>query len=282
MQINNRVKQLIFFLFVISSAFHAEAQAPKPGSKKEIKEERKQDRRKKIDNLIRQQEEGALVFNKQNVFGLKLNTDGWGLFFEKGYMKSVKITNLFSLEFAEKKHPKETKLSEAVSNGPFIAFSTPYVYGKQNIFYQLKPGFSQQRLIGGKANRNGVAVHAVYGGGISVGLERPYYVTVRNNPNNDTRDIKYSQTDSLLFLQPGNIVQGTGFKYGWKDMKVVPGLHAKFAVRFDYGRFNEMVSAIEIGVNAEVYSREINIMLLNPSERFYFNSYVAILFGKRK
>jgi hypothetical protein len=277
------VKKLFIFLAAIITVSSIEAQNTKPSSRREEKEERKQDRRKKIDNLIRQQEEGALVFNKQNVFGLKLNTDGWGLFFEKGYMKSVKVTNLFSLEFAEKKHPKESKQSFQQVSGPFITFSTPFVYGKQNIFYQFKPGFAQQRLIGGKTNRNGVAVHAVYGGGISVGLERPYYVTVRGNAgSNNSRDIKYSQADSIAFLSPGNILQGTGFRYGWRDMKVVPGAHAKLAIRFDYGRFNELVSAIEIGVNAEVYSREINIMLLNPADRFFFNSYVAILFGKRK
>lgn len=284
MQINNRVKKLLFFLLTVTTAMSLSAQDTKPSSRRQEKEERKQERRKKIDNLIRQQEEGALVFNKQNVFGLKLNTDGWGLIYEKGIMKNVKVTNLFSLEFAEKKHPKESKQSYQVANGPFIAFSTPYVYGKQNIFYQLKPGFAQQRLIGGKTNRNGVAVHAIYGGGISIGLERPYYVTVRGGTSNNpsTQDIKYSQPDSALFLTPGNIIQGTGFKYGWRDMKVVPGAHAKVAIRFDYGRFNELVSAIEIGLNAEVYSREINIMLLNPADRFFFNSYVAILFGKRK
>lgn len=278
------MKQLIIFLVTVVAVFSASAQDTKPSSRKQEKEEKKQERRKKIDNLIRQQEEGALVFNKQNVFGLKLNTDGWALSYEKGIMKSVKVTNLFSLEFAEKKHPKESKQSYQVANGPFIAFSTPYVYGKQNIFYQLKPGFGQQRLIGGKTNRNGVAVHAIYGGGISIGLERPYYVTVRGGSTNNptTSDIKYSQQDSALFLTPGNIIQGTGFKYGWRDMKIVPGAHAKFALRFDYGRFNELVSAIEVGLNAEVYSREVNIMLLNPGERFFFNSYVAILFGKRK
>ncbi|HEX4958660.1 MAG TPA: hypothetical protein VFV46_10815 [Lacibacter sp.] len=276
------MKKLFFLMITVVTAINLSAQNTKPSSKREEKDERKQERRKKIDNLIRQQEEGALVFNKQNVFGLKLNTDGWGLIYEKGFMKNVKVTNLFSLEFAEKKHPKESKQSFQVANGPFIAFSTPYVYGKQNIFYQLKPGFAQQRLIGGKTNRNGVAVHAIYGGGISLGLERPYYVTVRSDPNNNTRDIKYSQQDSILFLTPGNIIQGTGFKYGWRDMKLVPGAHAKVAIRFDYGRFNEMVSAIEIGINAEVYSREVSIMLLNPSNRFFFNSYVAILFGKRK
>jgi hypothetical protein len=263
------------------------AQNQKPPAKRTEREARQQERRLKIDNMIRQQEEGALVFNKQNVFAFRLNTDGWSMMFEKGFLKTPKVSNLFAIEFGEKKHPKEKKLSYGVNSGGFIQFSTPYVYGKQNIFYQLKPTFGQQRLIGGKTNRNGVAVHAIYAGGISLGIERPYYVKVYTSSNNQSRDIKYSTSDSSVFLTPGNIVQGTGFKYGWKDMKYVPGLHAKFAVRFDYGRFNELVSAIEVGVNAEVYSRNVNIMVpvsgISPGpSRTFFNSYVAILFGKRK
>ena len=65
-------------------------------------------------------------------------------------------------------------------------------------------------------------------------------------------------------------------------MKFVPGVHARAALRFDYGRFNEMVSAIEIGLNAEAYSRKINIMLLNPNKQFFFNGYIALILGKRK
>ena len=44
---------------------------------------KKEERRQKIDNLIRQQEEGALIYNKQSVFGIRLNTDGLGLMYEK-------------------------------------------------------------------------------------------------------------------------------------------------------------------------------------------------------
>ena len=281
------VKKLILFTTLILSGSILLAQNKKPSTKQTERDDRRQERRLKIDNMIRQQEEGALVFNKQNVFGFRLNTDGWSILYEKGILKTPKITNLFAIEFGEKKHPKEKRLSYGISTGGFIQFSTPYIYGKQNIFYQFKPTFGQQRLIGGKTNRNGIAVHAIYTGGISLGLERPYYVKVYTSSNNQSRDIKYSTADSSIFLTPGNIVQGTGFKYGWKDMKFVPGLHAKFALRFDYGRFNELVSAIEIGVNAEVYSRNINIMVpvngITPGpSRSFFNSYVAILFGRRK
>lgn len=244
---------------------------------------KKEARRQKIDNLIRQQEEGALIFNKQSVFGLRLNTDGWGLVYEKGFLKNATTANLFAVEFNEKKHPKEKKLNNLLTNNGFLQLGNPFVYGKRNSFYQLKLSYGQQRMLGGKTNKNGVAIHAIYGGGLSAGLERPYYVRVQGTSgSNEPRDIKYSVADSAAFLEPGNIIMGTGLRYGWKEIKFVPGVHAKAALRFDYGRFNETVAAIEVGLNLEAYSRKVEIMLLNPSQQVFFNGYIAILFGKRK
>jgi hypothetical protein len=255
--------------------------AQEKNSRRTERDAKKEARREKIDNLIRQQEEGALVFNKQTVFGLRLNTDGWGLVFEKGYLKTVKTTNLFALEFNEKKHPKEEKLNSNLSNG-FFQIGNPYIYGKRNSFYQLKLSYGQQRMIGGKTNKNGVAVHAIYAGGFSAGLERPYYVRIQDNSPEGTRNIKYTTADSAAFLQPGNILMGTGLRYGWNEMKFVPGVHAKAALRFDYGRFKEVVTAIEVGLNIEAYSRKVQIMLLNPDKQVFFNGYIAVMFGKRK
>ena len=181
------MKRIIVGFCLTISAFSVFAQdQPK---KKSERDEKKEARREKINNLIRQQEEGALVFNKQSVFGFRLNTDGWSILYEKGYLKSVSTTNLFSLEFGEKKHPKEKKLNNILSNSGFLQIGSPYVYGKQNSFYQLKPTFGQQRLLGGKTNKNGVAVTAIYAGGISTGLERPYYVRVQDSCPDDTRAI---------------------------------------------------------------------------------------------
>lgn len=263
------------FLLIVVTSF-----AQEKSERRTERDAKKEARRQKIDNLIRQQEEGALVFNKQSVFGLRLNTDGWGIFFEKGYLKSVKTTNLFAIEFNEKKHPKEQKLNNVLNNNGFLQIGNPYVYGKRNTFYQLKLSYGQQRMLGGKTNKNGVAIHGIYAGGISAGLERPYYIRIQDAPG--TRDIKYSSADSMAFLEPSNILMGTGLRLGWHDMKFVPGVHAKAALRFDYGRFNEVVSALEIGLNIEAYSRKIEIMLQNPAQQVFFNGYIAVLFGKRK
>jgi hypothetical protein len=257
--------------------------AQEKNTRRTERDAKKDARREKIDNLIRQQEEGALIFNKQTVFGLRLNTDGWGLVFEKGYLKSPKVTNLFALEFNEKKHPKEQKINNVLNNNGFLQIGNPYVYGKRNSFYQLKLSYGQQRMIGGKTNKNGVAVHAIYGGGLSAGIERPYYVRVNDGGPEGSRNIKYTPADSAAFLAPApNIIMGTGLRFGWNEVKFVPGVHAKAALRFDYGRFNETVTAIEIGLNLEAYSRKVEIMLLNESKQVFFNGYIAIVFGKRK
>jgi hypothetical protein len=65
-------------------------------------------------------------------------------------------------------------------------------------------------------------------------------------------------------------------------MKFVPGAFAKAALRFDYGRYNESVTAIEVGVNAEIYSQKMPIMLLNKEKRLFVNAYAAINFGRRR
>ncbi len=56
----------------------------------------------------------------------------------------------------------------------------------------------------------------------------------------------------------------------------------KHALRFDYGSYNEIVSAIEVGITGELYSKKIPILLQIPQRQFFFSAYVAICFGKRK
>src|SRR5262249_23710099 len=155
------------------------------------------------------------------------NSDGYGISFEEGWMKSLRFTNILQFELNEKKSPKEYKVS--VSDNPFTD-GTPFIYGKQNYFYQFKIGFGQQYMIGGKGNKNGVAVSVIYAGGLSLGLLRPYYVQTEDSTG-QLVNIKYNQQDSAQFL--GNVYGGTGLGTGWGELKLKPGLHAKLALRFD-------------------------------------------------
>ena len=243
--------------------------------KPDYRAQRKEDRKKQIADLIKKQEEGALVFDRQTVFSGKLYTDGWAAGFEHGKYKTITSTNLWWLELGERKSKKEEKYAN--SDGFFVG--NPFIYGKQNNFYFFKLGFGQQHLIGGKGTKNGVAVSAVYGGGISLGLLKPYYISVVDSADN-VKDITYAQ-DSAAFLN-GPIVGGVSFTKGFGDIKVTPGLHAKAGLRFDYGKFNDLVSALEVGLNAEYYTKEMPIMVNSDAKKFFYNAYVAIEFGSRR
>lgn len=237
--------------------------------------ERKEERRQKVNALIRQAEEGVLIFNKQSIFGIQLRTNGYGGFFEYGRLKTNRKTNIYRLDLTEIKHSKEEKL-------PDVSYflGNPYIYGKINNFYQLTLGFGQQYILGQKGNKNGVAMSAVYNAGLAIGILRPYYLEVEDSTG-ELRTIKYSREDSVLFT--GNSIHGGGgFGKGWGELKFKPGAFAKLALRFDYGRFNEVVSGIEAGVSLEAYATKIPIMLMQKDRQLFFQGYVAILFGRRR
>lgn len=271
------VKKICLATSLVLLLFNAIAQlSPSIPSGSETK---KDQRRKKINAMIKQAEEGVLVYNKQTTYGLQARSNGYGLFYEMGRMKTPLKSTIYRIDFTEIKHPKENKFQN-LSN-PFLILSNPYVYGKVNNFYQLTMGYGQQRILGQKGNKNGVSVSAIYNGGLSLGLLKPYYVQVEDPISTQLKYIKYSSADADLFLGPSIIGSG-GFWRGWKEVKVQPGLFVKTALRFDYGRFNEVVSALELGLSAEYYTKKVTIMALQNDKPFFFQGYISILFGRRK
>lgn len=249
----------------------------------ETKNNRKELKREKINALIKQEEEGVIAYRKHTLYGLKLTNDGYGFFMEVGRGQSITKALLFQLDFAERKNAKEDKQTNL-----FVP-SSPFIYGKINFFYPLKLGVQQQILLGNKTNKNGVSVTANFGGGVSLGLLRPYMLDVFDTATGTRRFIKYESADSSLFtnnqrlLDPSDLsVSGPRFGTGWNQMKVTPGAYAKAALRFDYGRFNEMVNALEVGLTAELYSKKIPQIVFVTPKNLFINAYVAIMFGRRK
>jgi hypothetical protein len=246
------------------------------------KEQKKQERKERINELAKKYEEGQLVYNKQSAFAFKLNTDGWGAFYEHGKYKDINTTNLWWFELGEHKDHKEEKQAFIFDNGFFAVSGNPFIYGKQNNFYTAKIGIGQQRLIGSKGNKNGVAVSGIYGGGFSAALVKPYYIQIQDPLTSINEDVKYQGAGDTLFLNPAYIIGGSGFGKGFGEIEFTPGFHARAALRFDYGQYNELLSAIEVGINAEYYTKSIPIMVNGNAKKFFFNAYVAIEVGKRK
>lgn len=236
------------------------------------KSDKKAEKRERINKLMRMEEEGDLIFNKHNIFGIKVATDGYGISFEKGKYKTPSKTTIFQFELNEKKSSKEKRLSAG-------DFSSVVIY-KLNNFYEFKVAMGQQFLIGGKGNKNGVAVTALYTGGLSLAILKPYYINLVDQNDNQTQE---TWPQYIADTNTNNAVSGAaGFFVGWNHVTLKPGLNAKTALRFDYGRFNETITAIEVGLTAEYYLSKIPQVYLVPYKQFFFNAFVAIEFGSRK
>jgi hypothetical protein len=281
------MRKLFFVFLIIIIGFPSFAQK----SKKDLLKEKKQ----RINALVKQEEEGVISYHQQSAFGIKLASDGYGAFFEMGKAKSVKKSLLFQIELTERKHPKEEKQSNV--NIP----SSPFVFGKINYLYPLKLGVQQQFLLGNKTNRNGISVTGNIGGGVSLALLRPYNLEVNDMDKGGRKFIRYESSDSSLYSSSGRSthiadsllftnssllgfmqVSGGGFTKGWNQIKVTPGIYTKASLRFDYGKYNEQLSALEVGVMAEMYSKAIPMLVYTKPSQYFISVYVAILFGKRK
>ena len=240
--------------------------------------ESKKAKKERINLLVKKEEEGILDYSKQTAVGFKVINDGYGGFLEFGKRLSSNRSLLYQFEMSERKSMKEEKLQN-----PYYQ-STAFVFGKINFFYPVKMGVQYELLLGNKGNRNGVNVTANFGGGLSLALLRPYMLQVdKGNINFDM--VTYNSPDSLYYLYDDSAIYvagGPSFSQGWKNIKLTPGLYVKSSLRFDYGKYNEMINGLEVGISAEYYTKNIPLMVRIDQRNFFMGIYAAILFGKRK
>ncbi len=169
----------------------------------------------RVNQMAKAEEEGAIVYNKQWVLGGKLYNDGTAFFYEWGKKVSAYKGNIYNIEIGSRRAENEYKLTYGDQNTGILG--NPYIYAKQNNFLSAKFGFGQQYIIGGKANKNGVAVMAVYGGGISLGLLKPYYIRTTETRTNENVTIRWKGNESrndTLFLDQSVPATSAGFFKG--------------------------------------------------------------------
>jgi hypothetical protein len=272
------VSKLFLTLFASTLVFHVFAQ-DSTGLSRPRSQDKRNAKRERINNMLRMEEEGDLIFNKHNIFGIRLATDGYGISFEKGKFRTPSRTFVYSFELNEKHDPKEHHVSASSDNGINVSTTVPF---KINNLYEFKVAVGQQHLIGGKGNKNGVAVTGLYSAGLTLGLLKPYYLDVQNQVTQATSRKTYAELASDSLAADNKITGSSGFLVGWGHLKYKPAVNARQALRFDYGRLNQSITAIEVGLTEELYFSKIPLAYLVPQKSFFFNAYVSIMFGSRK
>jgi hypothetical protein len=217
--------------------------------------------------------------------GIRINTDGYGIFVDKGWLKGGEAfgqkngdrfyhVRLLQFEFSEKKHPKEIRSSSVLPGGVFQPSS--YILGKINNFYQFKIGYGRRQMIAGKPDPGTISIHWVYMGGISAGLVKPYYLNLYN-----LGETKYSDSIVRSFISPNNIMGKASFTKGIGEIKFVPGVHFKTGLHFDFATGRKGIMALEVGASGEFYTQKIVQMVAQDAKQYFLNFYASIQFGKK-
>ena len=91
--------------------------------------------------------------------------------------------------------------------------------------YELKASIGQQFLLGGKGNKNGVAVTYLYSGGLSLGMLKQYVLDVYPFPPPSTYIT--TSTYPTIFDSAYQVYDTKGLSGGWNHLQFTPGLECK-------------------------------------------------------
>lgn len=217
--------------------------------------------------------------------GIKLSTDGYAIFVDKGWLKGGENFGqgnrdrffnvlVLNVELMERKHPKEIRSSGALSGISLQPGS--YILGKINNFYTFKVGVGARRLIAGKPDPGTLSIHWTYVSGLALGLIKPYYLNLRSSG-----ETKYADSISRQFISPENIIGRASFSKGFNEIKVVPGFYVKTGLHFDFAPGRKSIMALETGINLEYYTQKIQQMVGQDQSALFFGFYASLQFGKR-
>ena len=107
-----KVKKYLLITIAVLTGMVSIAQDQRQQPKPSTRNDKKSEKRQQLNNIMKhEEEEGEITFKKHSIFGIKLNTDGYGLLYEKGKYVSPRKTNLLQFELNEKLSNKEEKTS---------------------------------------------------------------------------------------------------------------------------------------------------------------------------
>jgi len=235
----------------------------------------------------------GIIYNKEFSMDFKFHTNGYALGVNIGQIKTYFLTRYFNIELGELKHIKEYKQSFDFQYSLTSKISRAFILGKENNFYVLRAGYGEKRYLTEKAPDQGLAIGFSYEAGPSLGLLKPYYLELIRSSELGGQDRyyiqseKFSEENANLFTDLNFIYGSTGFSKGFNEISVVPGAHAKCAVHFGWGAFDEYVKALEAGIMLDFYFKKIPLMVESPqienveNKPFFINLYLNLQLGKR-
>ncbi len=223
--------------------------------------------------------ENLILYQRQRTFGVVLHNLGLGVQFRSGKRTSYFKTRMWEIEFVSMKSYKQVKVLN-----PYFTNSRRYVYGKLNEAFFLRGGMVWKKLLNRKPYWGGVELRWLYGGGVSVGFAKPYYLYVLYFY--DTGNGFYSYDIKTERFDPSSqswddIYGRAPFTVGFSEMTFHPGIYLKTALNFEFGVRSTKIKALEVGATLDISPMGLSIMADNKNQIFFPTIFLNFSFGKR-
>jgi len=229
-------------------------------------------------------------YRKEFVFGVNFNTQGGllgGVSVRASRLLDERLLRFWSLEGVMLKNAKENRVTSPIFGGSYVPRKTNYAF-------VLRPSVGIQRILFRKAADAGVQVNGLLSVGPSIGLLMPYYISYDRTfartgiANLPTDDIVNEQFDPTKHFVTDAIVDRGPLFSGIGQTKVVPGFHLRGGLSFEYGRYRDAVTGVEVGFLVEAYTKRL--LILSPegpvegdalNRQFFPSVYLTLYFGHR-
>ena len=229
-------------------------------------------------------------YRKEFVYGVNFNTQGGllgGASVRSSRVLDDRLLRFWSIEGVMLKNAKEERITTIVGGS--------YIDRKTNYAFVLRPSVGLQRILFRKAADAGVQVNGLVSVGPSLGLLMPYYISFDRTAtqtrviNVATDEIVNEQYDPIKHADAGAILDRGPLFSGIGETKVVPGFHLRGGLSFEYGRYRDAVTGMEVGFLVEGYTKRL--LILSPTNspqevdglnrQFFPSVYLTLYFGHR-
>jgi hypothetical protein len=228
-------------------------------------------------SVLQAQENKDITFDEASMkFAAQVSANGIGLFFRNTKPGLHSMGKVFEIGFSSIKHYKEkTILNQRIVN------TSPYIFGKINKFYAIRPMFGYQKTLAEKRSKNSVGVNAFAAIGPAIGLLKPVYVNVEAiDPNNPNVYISMPVRYEPEKISPHKVIGNSSFVKGIDQTKIVAGVSLKTGVEFNWGYYSSEYKSIEVGVLVDYFPSRPQILYNIKNKTIYSAFYLSFAFGK--
>jgi hypothetical protein len=215
-----------------------------------------------------------LAYSEEFTYGINFNTNAGligGFDFKWAKAKGSKQYHCFGFGFVNVKNPKEYRFPNDATGNTFLAYKTNYLF-------VLRPFYGREFVLFRKAAEEGVHINAIFSGGPSIGMLKPYYVLYLENTANPNTALSIPYSEELNLNQ----IYGVGnFTDGLNETKISLGLHTKASLAFEFGQIKNSVVGLETGFVLEKFSKEQKIMAFTANKSFYTSAFITLYYGRK-